>query len=998
MMDFFDNILGSESDGGQSIEVVSRIQTGEPDDGLLFELRRGEGGDPISLSELREATADFQLERGALIRTSILARLYADELVRESEPGTYRLPFRNVYELDDVERRALDLELQHDWEVYVDVDGVIGSGENPLDVRCDPPWGLSGPELSEMREVACGFVEEGSERLHVLPGGVVRIRELADARVATDTDSRAAEYRLLGKLSKTLESASPATREMVTLDRQLEDEEYAAPDEVRVDFRVREDGSLELRPLVDGFDDFQSAEAILEAGSDERLFQRETDKDQSEGKLRVALDDSTLREVNRVRERSEVPPDEAGDFIEQPREYLQPAEEFREECEREADQSGASVDDVIEERVEDETLNLEPAKERISRLNVQDYGDRVQGFRRRADSEQRDDRERGVEVEGKWFEPPEESTGASKASEEASQSDDEATAPESGRHLEESGVSTEGEGSDTEAGASSGVQKDEQVDPDAAADVDGIELVTADNDAELAYEAVAEGKTPAHAEELDEPSPFDGELYPYQSQGFTWLTALSESGGESDEGGGLLADDTGLGKTVQIIALLARRLDNDALSPSLLVVPKTLMPNWESEIREFCPEIDRIYRHHGTGRLENAEKITRQQVVITTYGTLCADQLVLGKIEFEVMACDEAQKIKNYTTKRAAACRAMDAKLKIPLTATPVENTLEDLWSIMDFCQPGMLDTLPEFRESFADPIEQPDDEGERQRAASDLLTEIRGHYVRRRKDEVLADELPPKEVHSPEVPLTARQKEAYRTIREAYDRTGGRGKVFEVINNLLRVCTHPLVVSDRDEGIAAALDTRDPEDVCGAEREVVAESGKLEYVFEEVLPAVRDAGQKALIFTQFRRSQVLAQMLVQGYFEFLPTVINGDASGSQRQAAVDQFCNREGFDVLVLSPRAAGVGLNIQAANHVIHLTREWNPAKEKQAADRVYRIGQEREVHEYTPVSASNQHDETADERLAKLLEEKRQMAETVMHPGDNARVPTAEFEDLV
>jgi SNF2 family DNA or RNA helicase len=985
MIGILNNLLGSGGNDGDPLEVVSRIRLDEHNTGLEFRIRRENGEEHVSLSELHGDTSKYDLEPGSLAQISMLVRLYADELVRETRSGGYRLPFHDVYQLDPVERRSIEVEIQRDWDVYVDVEEVIGQGTNPLRIDFDPPWGLGGPELDEMQDVECGFVDSKSSNLHVLPEEIVQIRELTNRTIEGQSDSRAAEYRLLGKLSEQLKSASAAARDMITLDKQLEDENYVAPDEVRVDFRQRDDGSLELRPLVDGFDDFQSAETILEAESEERLFKRELENEEVESeKMRVALDDSTLREVNRVRERSEVPADEVDDFVEEPREYLQPAEEFHEECAREAERTGASVDEVVEERVETEKLNLEPVKERIGRLKVEDYGDRVQGFREVSDSEEQDEREAGVELDGQWFETSEEEAESS-TSTENSESSDEEQSPESKRDQNESNDSSTGD-----------VEVDSSEEP--AADEGEIELITADNDAELAYEAVVEGRAPSDSGQLEEPTPFDGKLYPYQRQGFSWLTALSQSDEEVGEGGGLLADDTGLGKTIQVIALLARRFDNDMLTPSLLVVPKTLMPNWESELKDFCPDIGPIYRHHGSNRLEHPERIAEKQVVVTTYGTLCADQLVLGKIKFEVMVCDEAQKIKNYTTKRSAACRAMDAKMKLPLTATPVENTLEDLWSIMDFCQPGILETLPEFQEQFVNPIEKPNNETQRQRAANELLARIRGHYVRRRKSNVLADKLPPKEVHIRKVDLTEYQKASYEKIRKAYEQSDGLGEIFQVINNLLRVCTHPAIVPDREEGIASVVEPRDLEYLCGREQEIVSESGKLQYVFEEVLPEIYDREEKVLIFTQFRRSQILTQKLVQGYFDFLPSVINGEASGSQRQTAVEEFGDREGFGVIVLSPRAAGVGLNMQEANHVIHLTREWNPAKEKQAADRVYRIGQEREVHEYKPISVSDEHDETADERLAELLRKKREMAETVMYPDGSSQVPANNFEDLV
>ncbi|MFB6265331.1 MAG: hypothetical protein ABEL76_17155, partial [Bradymonadaceae bacterium] len=375
------------------------------------------------------------------VQLPVLVGLYADEVLEEAGDGVHDLPLDRLDELDPVDRRALDLQYERDWELRVDVESIIGSGENPLRLHWHSPRGGVEPDADGVREVPCGFYDTENDRLSPLPPELVEIRRLATRTVDSEPDSRAAEFRLLGRLDRLLESAPAETRDMVELAGQLEDESFLAPEEVQVDFRVREDGGLELRPLVDGFDDFESAGELLDAGSDERLFKREPDDDQPVENVRVALDEPTRREVDRVRDKSEVPPDEAMDFVQQPREYLQPADELEGEIDRETERTGQSREQARQQRAERDVLNLEPVEDRIARLELDDYGDRVLGFRRsRRGNSQRDD-ERGVDLEGSWFESPDEPR---------------ATPPSSGNEAEESSPdveSTGGEGAPGDAAA-----------------------------------------------------------------------------------------------------------------------------------------------------------------------------------------------------------------------------------------------------------------------------------------------------------------------------------------------------------------------------------------------------------------------------------------------------------------------------------------------------------------------------------------------------------------
>jgi superfamily II DNA or RNA helicase len=447
---------------------------------------------------------------------------------------------------------------------------------------------------------------------------------------------------------------------------------------------------------------------------------------------------------------------------------------------------------------------------------------------------------------------------------------------------------------------------------------------------------------------------FDASLKPFQEDGYVWMKSLHYR-----KLGGLLADDMGLGKTIQVVSLLAYLNEVGKLSPTLIVVPKTLIDNWEAEIKKFAqPLLNSFYIHSGGGRNKDPEKLSKKGITITTYQTLVRDQLALGQVNWQAIICDEAQAIKNPTTAASKVIKAMKSKFRLALTGTPVENGLSELWSILDYVQPGLLGSLSEFKREYIDKLEVHERDAETEQK---LLARISMVYKRRTKSEELAGQIPTKTKVEVPIPLGSAQKQIYSEVI-----TQVRSKkmtALQAIQVLRALCSHPALVDDRLKDIP------------------IADVPKLQKTLE-IMESIRQKGEKVLIFTDLRRMQELLRSAIRDRFDLNPNIINGMTE--RRQDLVDEFNRISGFDVMILSPKAAGTGLTITSANHVIHYTRWWNPAVENQATDRVYRIGQERPVTVYYPIVEDQDgalKAGTVEQIVNRILSEKQDLASSII-----------------
>ncbi|MFN7022403.1 MAG: DEAD/DEAH box helicase, partial [Phycisphaerales bacterium] len=458
---------------------------------------------------------------------------------------------------------------------------------------------------------------------------------------------------------------------------------------------------------------------------------------------------------------------------------------------------------------------------------------------------------------------------------------------------------------------------------------------------------------------LESPRGFIGTLRPYQIKGLSWLAFLDRFGL-----GSCLADDMGLGKTIQLLALLAHErasLPSEAPrpAPTLLVVPMSVVSNWVHEARRFTPDL-KVLVQHGAER-KTGETLLHaamaHDMVITTYALAHRDREDLSKVAWSRVVLDEAQNIKNPGAKQTRAIHAIDAPRRIALTGTPVENRLSELWSIMDFLNPAYLGSGGDFRRKFSLPIERYHDK----HRGAQLRGLVQPFVLRRLKsDPAVISDLPEKVESREYCYLTQEQATLYQTVvndmLSAAERAEGiqrRGLVLAGLIKLKQVCNHPahfLKETATDPGATAGA----PADVLSPAR-----SGKCQRLVE-MLQEVVAAGDKALVFTQFRQMGHLLQAMLRRTLDRDVLFLHGGSSAAQRPQIIDEFQGQGrwarsggsgGPPVLVLSLKAGGVGLNLTAANHVFHFDRWWNPAVESQATDRAYRIGQTRtvQVHKF-------------------------------------------------
>ncbi|WP_112467665.1 DEAD/DEAH box helicase [Streptomyces triticisoli] len=476
---------------------------------------------------------------------------------------------------------------------------------------------------------------------------------------------------------------------------------------------------------------------------------------------------------------------------------------------------------------------------------------------------------------------------------------------------------------------------------------------------------------PEVQEPVGQPAALAARLRDYQLRGLGWLARMTSLGL-----GCCLADDMGLGKTITLIALhLHRRGDPAAAGPTLVVCPTSLMGNWQREIERFAPGTP-VRRFHGSRR--DLENLADGEFVLTTYGTMRLDARRLAEVAWGMVVADEAQHVKNPYSATARRLRSIGARARVALTGTPVENNLSELWAILDWTTPGLLGRLGTFRTRYAQAVE-----SGRDPAAAERLARLVGPFLlrRRKSDPGIAPELPPKTETDRAVSLTAEQTGLYEAlVRETLVELSGaegmarRGLIVKLLTGLKQICNHPAQFLKEDRP------------------RIASRSGKLE-LLDELLGTILAEGASVLVFTQYVQmarliERHLAARGVRSQF------LHGGTPVTEREAMVRCFQAGE-VPVFLLSLKAAGTGLNLTRAEHVVHYDRWWNPAVEAQATDRAYRIGQDRPVQVHRLIAEG-----TVEDRIADLLHRKRELADSVLGSGEAAltELTDKELADLV
>ena len=470
-------------------------------------------------------------------------------------------------------------------------------------------------------------------------------------------------------------------------------------------------------------------------------------------------------------------------------------------------------------------------------------------------------------------------------------------------------------------------------------------------------------------QEQPAPAGFSGVLRPYQTRGFSWLAFMSRLGL-----GACLADDMGLGKTIQFIALMLHNASvnstPDRRYKVLLVCPTSIVGNWRREVQKFAPSA-KVMIHYGGDRLRGDDFVRAAQahhLVITSYSLMTRDADALSAVDWNILALDEAQNIKNSWTKQSQAARRLKATLRIALTGTPIENRLSELWSIMDFLNPGYLGSLEEFRKAYAIPIERYGENETQQR----LRRIVQPFILRRLKtDPGVADDLPEKFEAKVYCDLTGEQASLYEAyvkemlakieFAEGMER---RGLVLAALTRLKQICDHPsLFLADNSSNLQGR-------------------SGKMERL-REMLDEVISSGEKALIFTQYATMGDMLRQYLQASLGYETLFLHGGVPRKTRDEMVLRFQSGDGADspsVFILSLKAGGLGLNLTRANHVFHFDRWWNPAVENQATDRAHRIGQTRNVQVHKLISGG-----TLEDKIDMMIERKKGLAENIIGTGE-------------
>ena len=511
-------------------------------------------------------------------------------------------------------------------------------------------------------------------------------------------------------------------------------------------------------------------------------------------------------------------------------------------------------------------------------------------------------------------------------------------------------------------------------------------------------------------------------LLPHQEEGLAWAQQLCQR----KFPGGLLADDMGLGKTLQVLCFLEWHYSRyNTQLPYLIVAPIALLENWQAEYPKFFDrgELDFItlygaelhnFKHQlsdggditipkitGADRLReirqrrgalDVKRLQAARLVLTTYETVRDFQLDLGLIPWSVVVIDEAQNIKTPGTLVTNALKALKTDFRLALTGTPVENSLMDLWCITDFVAPGNLGSAKDFDKEFCRPLKRT--ETDVRTLGEQIRKQIGVHFKRRIKSDILND-LPEKHIHVKDCQrdMPPEQVERYlaalQSVHEC-ESSGqqSRNRVLQVIHRLRDISDHPLLANSQWERLSTSV--------------LIKQSAKLQ-VATGLLGGIRSADEKVILFAERRKTQHLLARVIREHFGLESVVIvNGETPGSKqransmklsRQQNIDQFQSTRGFNAIIMSPLVAGFGLNITQANHVIHYSRWWNPAKEDQASDRVHRIGQTRPVHVYLPM-ATHPEFETFDVILNELLERKRQLSHGTLFPTEQAEVTPSEI----
>ncbi|PRX23238.1 SNF2 family DNA or RNA helicase [Orenia metallireducens] len=854
----------------------------------------------------------------------ILEDLWNSGQLEQVKEGDYLIKTEDIYDFEDEFIKLLGFIKDDQLEVKINSKLSVGSKNFSLDCQLyHQDYGY----ISNFNQRQGSFYPVDNEQGVLLSAELVKLLELVEEAPS----KRAEQPRYLAKVKKLAQKIG------ASFDGYLESEDYYFPEELDAEVEEKSIDHLELKPRFNDLDDELNDEANKSLKDGSSYGVRKNQKGKSR---RIFFDDNIKRDYQELEDNKDIKGSDVPKFINNPASFLPESVDLERFSDRvkglkervyEAqpyvrvknsdEMDWFELDIGIDLVQEDDQLASTPSSEdKENELAIDDFDKLVQ--------EAKEEGEEYVLWDDKWIKIPKDSEKFVKATKEVEE------------------LKEEGRVNQTKMPYVFDIYEN----------VDRLEYNLTLLDLKKRLKEV--GGLSYQRPRLLNPK---YKLYPYQQDGYVWLNRLKAA-----SLGGLLADDMGLGKTLQVISLMAKLKEKEGLGPSLVVAPATLLDNWKGEIHKFCPTIDRIYKHRGSNRTKDSRTIKKSEVVLTTYQTLVRDQVILGEIDWKLLVCDEVQHIKNRSTLASHAVKAQKAEMRLALTGTPIENGLSDLWSIVDYVQPGLLDSYNTFQKEFVEVIENSDDQKELGNYEKELKAKIKPIYLRRTKEGELKDNLPEKNEIECRTSMSKKQEYLYDNIRLMVKDSEGHSYL-PALQQLLSLCSHPGLVEKDWETKSV--------------KELITEGPKLQKLIE-ILEKIKSKDEKVLIFTIYRDMQYIIQRVVREKFklDWIP-IING--SSKRRVETVNKFNDSKGFGCMLLSPKAAGTGLNITGANHVVHYTRWWNPAVEAQATDRAYRIGQKKDVQVYYPIVTSSSL-ETIEEKLNRLLQEKKGLAQSIIVPN--------------
>ncbi|MGE0929497.1 DEAD/DEAH box helicase [Peijinzhouia sedimentorum] len=882
----------------------------------------------------------FKKSQITALQETILEDLQQDGLVTEDD-NRFLISFSQAQLISNGDRRVLEIPCSVPFPIFIESRGTL----QEIDFHFN--WYFFDQTITQpiqhSRESNIFRINQREYLPNNLQMGVIEILDSHKNLSVINYDSN---LKILGKLKSLISTAE--NKSQVIFDRYLENENVKVAESIRLDFKENSDGTLSVLPSLEDEVDEQFKKSFDIYPGVKNVYNNQID----EKRIRVIIPEEKTAELKRLKKSFRKINGDLKDRV------LRYPQEFFDESTFDLDHYSKRVYDIGYYEPKFYPFVKPFSTDWVSGITIEkEMGERSEVF---------------LETDSEFNTLVNQIEIAEKKSIEKVDFKDYQIPLEDAISLRDSYLAI----------------KEKRVNKSGLRDSKGRKvLIIYENIDELSYQENAISSID-HILELPKRLKREVKILDHQNEGIAWLQSLSKS-----SSGALLADDMGVGKSLQVLGFLDWSIDYQLSiglnKPNLIVAPVTLLENWENEHRKFFIPYAKINRYYGSLiNAINLDKLGRNDIILTTYETLRAKQIILGRVNWFAAVLDEAQRIKTPGTLVSRAAKGLNADFKVAMTGTPVENSWIDLWCITDFIASGLLGSGSDFNKKYNLILKN---------QSVDLISlgdEIRnqiGIYIKRRLKSQILKDLPEKKIFQMTAEMPFVQAKEYQNELNNYKiNKANKNQILVTINNLRLISDHPFLI--QSEVLMSDYSVQ----------EIINSSAKLSQTVN-LIEKIKVLNEKVILFSHFEKVQKILQQTVHDYFGVKSNIINGKTanidsiSKASRQKLIDRFQATEGFNVIIMSPIAAGYGLNVTGANHVIHYTRHWNPAKENQATDRVYRIGQDKPVSIYYPMATLNGK-ETFDQKIDKLLKMKSQLSEASLYPTEACVVKIIDFEDIL